>query len=143
MNSAELAREISRGKGLLAEIVRVTSDFLERFGILAPAEVHAFEARRQLLLEEFLVFQSRLKQKLAGMGKDLPLTMAGQLEEFRIFQEVFVQIVMEKNAAIISEANRSLERVRSELDAVGRGRQALRGYNRQKGQPWKTLENMV
>ncbi len=143
MNSAELEKEIIHGKGLLTEIVRVTSDFLERFGLLAPAEIRAFEAGRQRLLEELIVFQTQLRQKLAGMGKDLPLAMVGQLEEFRIFQEVFVQIIMEKNAAIITEANRSLERARSRLVTAGRGRQALAAYNRRKSQPWKTLENMA
>jgi hypothetical protein len=63
----------------------------------------------------------------------LPLAMTKQLEEFRIFQEVFVQIIMEKDAAIISRATRSREILRHELAVVGQGKRALRGYNRRKG----------
>jgi hypothetical protein len=58
--------------------------------------------------------------------------MAKQLEEFRIYREVFVQIVMDKNAAIISQATRSRERLRAKLGVIGRGKQALQGYNQQK-----------
>ena len=65
--------------------------------------------------------------------RGFPWQWTKQLEEFRIFQEVFVQIIMEKNAAIISQATRSRERLRAELAVIGRGKQALRGYNRRKG----------
>jgi hypothetical protein len=132
MNSDELEKEISRGKGLFSETVRVISDFLERFECLKPAEINEFERKRQSLLEALAGFHAELKQKLPAGEKGLPLAMAKQLEEFRIFQEVFVQIILEKNAAIISQATRSRERLRAELAVVGRGKQALRGYNRRK-----------
>ncbi len=133
MNSSELEKEISRGKWLFAEIVRVSSDFLDRFEDLDPAGIREFERKRQSLLETLVGFHAELKQKLPVGEKDLTLVMAEQLEEFRIFKEVFVQIIMEKNAAIISQATRSRERLRAELAVVCRGKQALRGYNRRKG----------
>ncbi|MGD0843792.1 MAG: hypothetical protein ABSA06_05405 [Geobacteraceae bacterium] len=133
MNSDELAKEISRGKKLFSETVRVTSDFLARFADLDPVEIRDFERKRQTLLETLLTFHAELKQRLPVEEKGLPLAMEKQLEEFRIFQEVFVQIIMGKNAAIISQATWSRERLRAELVVIGRGKQALRGYNRRKG----------
>lgn len=132
MKSAELAKEISRGKGLFAEIVRVSSDYLERFADLDAAAIREFERRRQTLLETLLNFYAELKQKLPLDEKDLPLEMTKQLEEFRIYREVFVHIIMEKNAGIIAQATRSRERLRAELAVIGRGKQAMRGYNQKK-----------
>jgi hypothetical protein len=140
MNSAELEKEISRGKGLLAEIVRVSSDFLERFTDLDPAAIREFERKRQSLLETLLGFYAELRQKLPLEEKDLPLEMTKQLEEFRIFREVFVHIIMEKNAGIISQATRSRERLRAELAVIGRGKRALRGYNQKKCTPQNYLD---
>jgi hypothetical protein len=139
MNSYDLEKEISRGKGLFAEIVRVSSDFLERFADLDPPAIREFERKRQTLLETLVVFHAKFKQKFLIEEKGLPLAMTTQLEEFMIFKEVFVQIIMEKNAAIISQATRSRERLRTELAVVGRGKQALRGYNRRKGPALKYL----
>jgi hypothetical protein len=132
MTSAELEKEISHGKGLLAEIVRVSSDYLERFADLDLAQIRVFERKRQSLLEALLGFHAELKQKLPLEEKELPLEMTKQLEEFRIFQEVLVQIIMEKNAAIISQATRSRERLRHGLAIIGLGKRALRGYNQRK-----------
>ncbi len=134
MKGTELERDIVRGKELFTEIVRVTSDFLARFEAAGPAEIRAFEERRQELLEELLAFQSGMRQRLAGGEKELSLAMAKQLDEFKIFREVFIQIIMEKNAAIISLASQSSARLRQELDAICRGRRAMRGYHRYRGQ---------
>lgn len=132
MNIDELEKEIRRGKELFSETVRVISDFLERFELLKPAEINDFERKRQSLLEALVGFHAELKKKLAAEHKDLSLAMTKQLEEFRVFQEVFVQIILEKDAAIISRATESRERLRRVLAVVGRGKQALRGYNRRK-----------
>jgi hypothetical protein len=133
MNIDDLEKEILRGKELFSETVRVISDFLERFASLEAAEILEFERKRQSLLEALIGFHAEFEQKLSNEKNDLPLAMEKQLEEFRIFQEVFVQIILEKDTAIISQATRSRERLRSELAVVGRGKQALRGYNRRKG----------
>jgi hypothetical protein len=143
MNCADLEKEIDRGKGIFTEIVRVTSDFLGGFTKLEATEIKEFEQRRQALLETLLEFRSGLGKKLSVGENTLPLEMARQLDEFRIFQEVFVQIIMEKNAAIVSRANQSLERMRAELEMVGRGKQAMRGYNRNRSNSWKCLEKTV
>jgi hypothetical protein len=132
MNINALEKEIGRGKELFTEIALVTADFLERFGCLELFEISEFESKRQALLDALVGFHSELKQKLSIEENDLPMAMTKQLEAFRIFQEVFIQIIMEKDAAIISQANRSCERLRVELAVVGRGKQALRGYNRRK-----------
>lgn len=140
MKQAELEKEIGRGKDILSRIVGETSDFLAGFDSLGPAEMRAFEERRRQLLEELVAFLSALRQKLKGREKGLPPEMAQMLDEFKIFQEVFVQIIMEKNAAIIARAGQSLDRLRAELNAVGLGRQAMRGYNRKSDHSWKSME---
>jgi hypothetical protein len=133
MNINELEKEIGRGKELFSETVRVISDFLERFEFLKPADIYEFERKRQSLLEALVGFHAEFKQKFLVEGDDFPLAITKQLEEFRIFQEVFVQIIMAKNAEIVTQATRSRERLRAGLAVVGRGKQALRGYNRRKG----------
>jgi hypothetical protein len=140
MNIDELEKEIRRGKQLFSETVRVISDFFERFELMKPVEINEFERKRQSLLEALAVFHAEFKQKLPAGEMGLPLAMARQLEEFRIFKEVFVQIILEKNAAIISQATRSRERLRVELAVVGRGKQALRGYNRRKNPSLNCLD---
>ena len=140
MNIGELEKEILRGKDLFSETVRVISDFLERFECLKLSEINEFERKRQALLEALVGFHAELKQKLPAGEKGLPLSMIKQLEEFRIFQEVFAQIIMEKDAAIIAQATRSRERLRVELAVVGRGKQALRGYNRRKNPSLNCLD---
>jgi len=133
MNIDELTKEISSGKELFSETVRVIADFLERFECLELVEINEFERKRQLLLEEVVAFHAELKRKLPAGENGLPPAMTKQLEEFRIFQEVFVRIIVEKDAAIISRAARSREILRHELAVVGQGKRALRGYNRRKG----------
>lgn len=139
MRPAELEKEIGRGKEILSVIVRETSDFLARFDLLGPADFRAFEERRRQLLEELVAFQSGFSRLVKDRGRGLPPAMTQMLDEFRIFQEVFVQIIMEKNAAIVAQAGRSLDRVRAELNAVGRGRKAMRGYNRKGGRSCNSM----
>lgn len=140
MKTDELEKEIRRGKELFSETIRVISDLLERFEFLKPVEIKEFERKRQSLLEALVGFHSEFEQKLPAGENGLHMAMAKQLEEFRIFQEVFVQIILEKNAAIISQATRARERLRAELTVVGRGKQALRGYNRKKNRPANYLD---
>jgi hypothetical protein len=130
MTGAELEKEIRRGKEIFGEIVRVTCDFIERFDSLDPDEIRAFEKRRRALLEDVLRFDHDLKKNVSRGNNDLSIAMSRQLEEFRIFQEVFLRIIMEKNAAIVALATKSYERLKLELDNVGRGKQAIRGYNK-------------
>jgi len=141
MDITELEKEIGRGKGLFTDIVRVTADFLARLENLGPAEIRAFGQRRQRLLEDLLIFQKEFRQKLGDGEKALPLGITKQLEEFRIFQEVFVQIIRGKNADIISQATDSYERLRAELDDISRGKQAIQGYNRMHKVPVECLKN--
>ena len=138
MNSDELEKEIRRGKELFSETVRVISDFLERFAILEPAEINEFERKRQSLLEALVGFHAELKQKLPVEEKGLSLAMTKQLEEFRIFQEVFVQIILEKNAAIISQATRSRERLRARTCRRRPGKTGVAGLQPEK-RPFREL----
>ena len=130
MTVVELEKEISRGKELFGEIIRVTCDFLERFDALDPDEIRAFEKKRRTLLEDVLKFDQDLKENLSRRDHDISIAMTRQIEEFRIFQEVFLRIIMEKNAAIVSLATRSYEKLRLELNNVGRGKEAIHGYNK-------------
>lgn len=130
MNSVELEKEISRGKVLFTEILRSTSDFLERMPGLGSVEINVFEDQRQRLLTELIDFDASLKKNLSRGNGGLSPEMTRQLEEFRVFQEVFIQIIMDKNRAIVSLAGQELERIRAEFDAVGRGKQAISGYGK-------------
>jgi len=129
MTSAELERELSRGKDLFAEVFRVTSDYLERFTMLNATQINEFEQRRQALLDALIQFDSKLKRKLPADIDDLFPEMARQLQEFRTLKEVFINIIMEKNGAIISLANLSMKKILDQLNAVSRGRKAMLGYN--------------
>jgi hypothetical protein len=132
MKSTELEKEIRKGKELFGELVRMTSDLLTRFDELALEEFHVFEQKRQKLQETLIRFCAELRGQLIEDEKNLPLEMTKQLEEFRIFQEVFVGIIMEKDAEIISRATVSLERLKEEMAVVTQGKKALHGYNRKR-----------
>lgn len=132
MNSDELAKEMTRGKELFSETLRVTSDFLERFELLGASEINAFENKRQELLEALAGFHAELGQKLPGGEEGLPPAITRQLDEFRTLKEVFVQIILEKNSEIVKKATGSRERLRREIAVMCQGKQALRGYNRRK-----------
>ncbi len=140
MKGDELERELARGKGIFSAIIRETLDFLERFDSLGPVEIRAFEQRRGRLLDDLLAFQAELSDRIGEVKKAPTPAMANRLEEFRIFREVFVQIIMEKNAAIISQAAERRERLRVELAGIGRAKQAMRGYNRKSGRSWNGME---
>jgi hypothetical protein len=139
MTSAELEKEICHGKEIFGEIVRLTCDFLERFDSLDPDEIRKFEKKRRALLEDVLKFDHNLKENISCGNNDLSIAMARQLEEFRIFQEVFLRIIIEKNAAIVSLATRSYEKLKLELDNVGRGKHAIRGYNKIRRAPAESI----
>jgi hypothetical protein len=140
MLSNRLARDIERGKTLLTSIVRLTSDFLSRFDNLCPAEIQEFEQRRRFLLDELLQFDKEMKQQLFPKKMDLPMPMLRQIEDFRIFQEVFLQIIMKNNAAIIAKAKESQNRIRLEMDEVTRGKQAIKGYNEISHAPFQGVD---
>jgi len=132
MKSAELEKKIRHGKDLFSEMVRVTSDFLTRFDELALAEIHDFERKRQKLNETLIKFCAELRGHFPEEEKNLPLSITEQLEEFRIFQEVFLGIIMEKDAEIISRATVSLERLKKDMAVISKGKKALHGYNRKR-----------
>jgi hypothetical protein len=132
MESAELEKEIRHGKDLFSEMVRITSDFLARFDELALAEIHDFKRKRQQLQDTLIKFCAELRGQFSEEEKNLPLVVTKQLEEFRIFQEVFVGLIMEKDAEIISRATGSLERMKKEMTVITQGKKALRGYNRKR-----------
>jgi len=133
MDITELDKEINRGKELFTEVFRFTSDFLERMPAQGPIEISEFEGRRKRLLSVLIKFVSSFNQKISIESGRLDLSMTKKLEEFKIFQEVFVQIIMEKNRAIISLAKQEMERLRAESDAVGKCRQAISGYGKIRG----------
>jgi hypothetical protein len=143
MTCAELELEIRNGKDIFSEIVRVTCDFLERFDSLNPDEIRAFEKKRRALLEDVLRFDQNLKENLSRGNNAHSIAMARQLEEFRIFQEVFLRIIMEKNAAIVSLATQSYEKLKIELENLGRGKQAIRGYNKIRRTPIESVSQSV
>ena len=117
MKSTDLEKELLRGKDLFGEIVRIASDFLQRFDELEGSEISAFEVKRQELTEELRIFCSGLKRKL-GDEKDIPLAMKKQIDAFRIFQEGFARIIMGTDAAIISRATETMERLQDRKSVV-------------------------
>jgi hypothetical protein len=109
----------------------LTTDFLDRLD-LSPEAVQAFEGKRRELLAELTGFHSDFRRQL-DLERDLPLEMTRKLEEFRIFQEVFVQIMLEKGEEIISRATVLKERLRSEMAVIASGKAALHGYDGKRG----------
>jgi hypothetical protein len=129
----DLEKKTVRGKELFSELVRVVSDFLERLDELAPADIHAFESKRRELLEELISFYSDFRREFCANDRELSPEMKKKLEEFRIYQEVFIQIIMTKGAEIVSRATSLKDRLRGEIAILTTGKNALRGYDGKRG----------
>jgi hypothetical protein len=128
-----LEKKVIRGKELFSEIIRLLSDFLDRFDDLSPADIDAFERKRRALLEVLIRFHSDFRRQFSDKERDLPLEMTKKLEEFRIYQEVFVQIIMEKGVEIVARATALNDRLRGEMAILKSGKKALRGYDGKRG----------
>jgi hypothetical protein len=133
VNLIDLEKKILRGKEMFSEIIRLISDFLEKFDDMSPAEIQTFERKRQQLLNNLLNFHAEFRKQFPNEEGDLPLETAKKLEEFRIFQEVFVQIVMDKGEQLITRATDLKERLRREMSVITSGKNALRGYDGKRG----------
>lgn len=133
MEYIALENKILRGKELFSEIIRLLSDFLDRFDDMSPADIDAFERKRRALLEVLIRFHSDFRRQFSDKERDLPLEMTKKLEEFRIYQEVFVQIIMEKGVEIVARATALNDRLRGELAILTSGKKALRGYDGKRG----------
>jgi hypothetical protein len=136
----DLEKKTLRGKELFSELVRVVSDFLDRLDQLAPAEIHAFELKRRELLDELTTFHSDFRREFHGNDRELSLEMKKKLEEFRIYQEVFIQIIMEKDAEIVSRATSLKDRLSGEIAVLSSGKNALRGYDGKRGAASHSLD---
>jgi hypothetical protein len=129
----ELEKKTLRGKEFFSELIRVTTDFLDRLDQLTPAEIHAFESKRRELLEELTSFNSDFRREFSDNDGELSPEMKKKLEEYRIYQEVFIQIIMEKDAEIVSRATSLKDRLRREIAVLSSGKNALRGYDGKRG----------
>jgi hypothetical protein len=129
----DLEKMTQRGKELFSELIRVASDFLERVDALTPAEIDAFELKRRELLEELISFHSDFRSRFCDNERELSPEMKKKLEEFRIFQEVFIQIIMRKGAEIVSRATFLKDRLSGEMAIITSGKNALRGYDGKRG----------
>ena len=143
MEYIALENKILRGKELFSEIIRLLSDFLDRFDDMSPADIHAFERKRRELLEVLIRFHSDFRRQFSDNESDIPLEVTKKLEEFRIFQEVFVQIIMEKGVEIVARATASKDRLRGELAILTSGKKALRGYDGKRGVSSSSLNKTV
>jgi hypothetical protein len=139
----ELEKKILRGKELFGEIIRLVSDFLDRFDDMSPADIQAFELKRRELLEVIIRFQSDFRSQLSDEQSELPLEMTKKLEELRIFQEVFVQIITEKGAEIVARATALKDRLRGDMAILTSGKKALRGYGGKRGDSTCSLNKTV
>ena len=133
MDYIELEKKILRGKELFSEIIRLTTDFLDRFDDLSPAEIHSFEQTRRELLDVLIRFYSDFRSQLPDEKREIPLDMTKKLEELRIFQEVFVQIIMGKGAEIVSRATNLKDLLKRDMAVINSGKNALRGYDGRRG----------
>ena len=133
MDYIELEKKILRGKELFSEIIRLTTDFLDRFDDLSPAEIHSFEQTRRELLDVLTGFYSDFRSQLPDEKREIPMEMTKKLEEFRIFQEVFVQIIIGKGAEIVSRATNLKDLLKRDMAVINSGKNALRGYDGRRG----------
>jgi len=129
----ELEKKILRGKELFSEIIRLTTDFLDRLDDLSPAEIHSFEQKRRELLDVLIRFYSDFRSQLPDEKREIPMEMAKKLEEFRIFQEVFVQIIIGKGTEIVSRATNLKDLLKRDMAVINSGKNALRGYDGRRG----------
>ena len=143
MEYIALENKILRGKELFSEIIRLLSDFLDRFDDMSPADIDAFERKRRALLEVLIRFHSDFRRQFSDKERDLPLEMTKKLEEFRIYQEVFVQIIMEKGVEIVARATALNDRLRGELAILTSGKKALRGYDGKRDDSSSSLNKTV
>jgi hypothetical protein len=139
----ELEKKILRGKELFSEIIRLTTDFLDRFDDLSPAEIHSFEQTRRELLDVLIRFYSDFRSQLPDEKREIPLDMTKKLEELRIFQEVFVQIIMGKGAEIVSRATNLKDLLKRDMAVINSGKNALRGYDGRRGLSPSSLNKTV
>ena len=133
MDYIELEKKILRGKELFSEIIRLTTDFLDRLDDLSPAEIHSFEQKRRELLDVLIRFYSDFRSQLPDEKREIPMEMAKKLEEFRIFQEVFVQIIIGKGTEIVSRATNLKDLLKRDMAVINSGKNALRGYDGRRG----------
>ena len=140
MEYIDLEKKTQRGKELFSELIRVASDFLERVDELSPVEIHAFELKRRELLEELISFHSDFRRQFCDNNRELSPEMKKKLEEFRIFQEVFTQIIMSKGAEIVSRATSLKDRLSGQLAILTSGKNALRGYDGKRGAESHSLD---
>ena len=140
MEYIDLEKKTLRGKELFSELVRVVSDFLERLDELAPADIHAFESKRRELLDELKSFYSDFRGEFFDNDRGLSPEMKKKLEEFRIYQEVFIQTIMKKGAEIVSRATSLKDRLSGEMAVLSSGKNALRGYDGKRGAESHSLD---
>jgi hypothetical protein len=143
VESIELEKKILYGKELFSEIIRLTSDFLERLDDLTPKEIHAFERKRRELLEDLVRFHSDFRRQLHDEERELTLEMTKKLEEFRIYQEVFVQIIMKKGEEIVTRATTLKDLLKMEMAVIRSGKTALHGYDGRRGVSSSSLNKTV
>jgi hypothetical protein len=136
----DLEEKTLRGKELFSELVRLASDFLDRLDLLPPAEIHAFELRRRELLEELISFHADFRREFSDNDLELSPEMKKKLEEFRIYQEVFIQIIMKKGAEIVSRASSLKDSLSAEMAVLSCGKNALRGYDGKRGAESHSLD---
>ncbi len=140
MEYIDLEKKTLRGKELFSEMVRVASDFLDRLDELAPAEIHAFELKRRELLDELISFHADFRRQFFDNDRELSPEMKKKLEEYRIYQEVFIQIMMRKGAEIVSRATSLKDRLSAEIAVLSSGKNALRGYDGKRGTESHSLD---
>jgi hypothetical protein len=123
-----LAECLDEGRQLYCAMVQETIRCREGFPAMDDAGFQGFDSRRQALLAEIQAFQLRLRALLDSSDQVAAAGGREALEEFAIFQDMFIQMMLENDAEIMAQAFSRMVGIRSELVLMERGRRALPGY---------------
>ena len=106
----------------------------EAEGLLAHLDAYSAEelgfavARREGLVGELKGLAAEIDRLLADRGGALAPGEADRLAEFRSLQEGVTGRIRELDALVMAFAGERLAALQDELEAIARGRNALRGY---------------
>jgi hypothetical protein len=124
---------LSEGERLFAALEKETRDCLESLGRLGREGAARFVARRQEILESIQKFDAECacflnQPSQEGAGEP------GVREEFRRRLGAALRRVVEADGILRALAGREMAALDAELNAIARGRHALKGYGG-KGHP--------
>lgn len=130
MSGGKIEELVARAEESYRKLLAEASTLLKNFDTLRGEEIAATMSRRENILAELRHIDTSLRQVLAAPEECLEEGTAGRLGEFRTFREATTARIRELDALVMAFARERLAAMREELDALARGKVALKGYER-------------